>query len=61
LNVWIEPVLVAEWIRFMKGFLAAQGRELENEGVFYQVMQWIDPKRDVKVARELALELLGQG
>jgi len=36
LNVWIEPALVAEWIRFMKRFLAAQGRELLNEGVLYQ-------------------------
>jgi hypothetical protein len=61
LNVWIEAALVAEWIRFIKGFLAAQGRKLKDEGVFYQVMQWIDPKRDVKVTRELALELLGQG
>lgn len=61
LNVWIEPALVAEWIRFMKGFLVAQGRELENEGVLYQVMQWTHPKRDVKVARDLALKLLAHG
>jgi hypothetical protein len=26
LSVWIEPALVAEWIRAMKGYLASQGR-----------------------------------
>jgi SAM-dependent methyltransferase len=56
-NVWIEPALVAEWIRIMKDYLANQGRPVAEE-TFYQATRWSDPERDVRVARELALDLL---
>jgi hypothetical protein len=55
-NVWIEPALVA-WIRIMKDYLISQGRPVAEE-TFYQATQWSDPERDVRVARELALDLL---
>jgi SAM-dependent methyltransferase len=57
LNVWIEPALVAEWIRIMKDYLIGQGREVAEE-TFFRATRWADPERDVRVARELALELL---
>jgi hypothetical protein len=57
LNVWIEPALVAEWIRIMKDYLDGQGRQID-ERVLYRATRWADPERDVRIARELALELL---
>jgi HNH endonuclease/Methyltransferase domain len=57
LNVWIEPALVAEWIRIMKDYVIGQGRQV-SEQTFFQATRWADPERDVRVARELALELL---
>jgi SAM-dependent methyltransferase len=56
-NVWIEPALVAEWIRIMKDYLTSQGRSVAEE-MFYLATRWSDPERDVRVARELALDLL---
>jgi hypothetical protein len=53
LSVWIEPALVAEWIRVMKRYLAAQGRP-KNEEAFHRVMQWTNPERDVGIARKSA-------
>ena len=57
LNVWIEPALVAEWIRIMKDYVIGQRRQVSEE-TFFQTTRWADPERDVRVARELALELL---
>ena len=56
-NVWVEPALVAEWIRIMKDYLAGQRRPVAEE-TFYLATRWSDPERDVRVARELALDLL---
>ena len=56
-NVWIEPALVAEWIRIMKEYLIGQGRQVGEE-TFFLATRWADPERDVRVARGLALELL---
>ena len=60
LNVWIEPALVAEWIRIMKDYLIEQGKEID-ERALHRAMRWADPERDVRVARELAVELLKHG
>jgi SAM-dependent methyltransferase len=57
LNVWIEPALVAEWIRIMKDYVIGQGRQISEE-TFFQATRWSDPERDVCIAREFALELL---
>lgn len=57
LSVWIEPALVAEWIRIMKEYATGQGQQIGEE-IFFQATRWADPERDVRVARELALELL---
>ena len=56
-NVWIEPALVAEWIRIMKDYAAGQHRHIGDE-IFFQSTRWTDPERDVRIARTLALELL---
>jgi hypothetical protein len=56
-NFWIESALVAEWIRIMKDCLTSQGRPVAEE-TFFRATRWSDPERDVRVARELALDLL---
>ena len=53
-DAWIDPALVAEWKRLM------QGRQLPEPAVG-QAMTWSDPARDVRIARERALHLLGEG
>jgi len=58
-NVWIEPALVAEWIRIMKDYAAGQQRQISDE-TFFQSTRWTDPERDVRIARSLALELLNR-
>lgn len=57
---WVEPALVAEWMRLMRGYAARQGRTLE-EGVLAAAMTWSEPSRDTAVPRERALALLGAG
>ncbi|MBD1999320.1 methyltransferase domain-containing protein [Leptolyngbya sp. FACHB-541] len=56
-EVWVEPALIAEWIRLMKGYASGQGRPL-NEAELAAAMTWSDPSRDVTVARQRAIELL---
>ena len=57
---WVEPALVAEWIRLMRGYAARQQRTLD-EGMLAAMTTWSDPSRDVAVSRERALILLGAG
>lgn len=59
-DVWIEPALIAEWVRLMKGYAERQGRTLE-EGRIAQAMVWSEPARDVAVARQRALQLMDGG
>ena len=57
---WIEPTLVAEWIRLMKGYAAAQDRVLP-EARLAGAIAWLQPERDVAVPRGIALRLLEEG
>ncbi|MGI4803034.1 MAG: methyltransferase domain-containing protein [Janthinobacterium lividum] len=58
--VWVEPALVTEWMRLMRGYAERQGRALE-EGHLANAMIWSDPDRDVGVARGIALRKLEEG
>ena len=59
-NVWIEPALVAEWMRMMNDYARKQGRKLDEAAVT-QGMVWSEPGRAVDVSRGRALRLLDQG
>lgn len=59
-TVWVEPALVAEWARLMRGYAGRQGRALE-EGRIAAAMTWSDPDRDVGVARTIALRRMEEG
>lgn len=57
---WVEPALVAEWLRLMRGYAARQGRVLD-QGVLGAATTWSEPSREVAPARERALALLHGG
>ncbi len=56
-DVWIEPALVAEWTRLMKGYGESQCRQLADITIA-NAMAWSEPGRDVRIAREQALRLI---
>lgn len=60
LGAWIEPVLAAEWARLTQRYLERQGRAAPP-GEVEAALAWVEPRRDVRVAREAALARLGQG
>ena len=57
-DAWIEPALIAEWLRLMKVYGERQGRQLQDH-VLAHAMAWSEPTREVVVARQRALDLLG--
>ncbi len=58
-DAWIEPAVIAEWIRLMQRYAQRQGRTLAEHRVA-QAMAWIDPQRDASDARKLALRAMGE-
>lgn len=50
-DAWIEPALMAEWVRVMKTYLLGQRRAID-EGLFGKSMAWSAPDRDVKFVRQ---------
>ncbi|MGE4049279.1 MAG: methyltransferase [Acetobacteraceae bacterium] len=58
--VWVEPALIAEWMRLMRGYAARQGRMLD-EGVMGTAMTWSEPTRETTFPRDRAIELLRTG
>ena len=59
-SIWVEPALVAEWTRLMRGYAQRQGSILD-EGCLAAAMTWSDPDRDVGIARAIALRRLKKG
>jgi len=59
-DVWIEPALIAEWVRLTKYYASRQGRLLEDADIS-AAMTWFEPTRDVRIAREQAERLLKAG
>ncbi|MEO8883226.1 MAG: site-specific integrase [Devosia sp.] len=57
---WVEPALIAEWVRLMRDYAVRQDRVLD-EGAMAAAMTWSEPARDVALPRERALSLLRQG
>ena len=59
-DAWIEPAIVAEWIRLMRGYALRQGRKL-SEAKIAQAMHWSAPERIVAEARQRAISILESG
>lgn len=48
-NVWIEPVLVAEWVRLIEAYSANRQPDIRMEA--HRLLAWADPARDTSFAR----------
>ncbi len=57
---WIEPALVFEWTRLMKGYAVGQGRPFD-EAAAAAAMTWSDPTREVALPRRIAIGMLAAG
>jgi SAM-dependent methyltransferase len=57
-NVWIEPVLVAEWIRLMTGYSQEPAHVRDKAGA---LLAWGDPERDTRLARAAVERLRASG
>ncbi len=59
-DAWIEPALLAEWARLIKGYALRQHRTVD-ENTLVAAWAWSDPARDVTLALGQALQLLQGG
>jgi SAM-dependent methyltransferase len=57
-NVWVEPVLVEEWVRLMDSYAGRLAPDIRQ--VAYSLLAWADPERDTRFARA-AVERLRTG
>lgn len=60
LGYWIEPVLVAEWARLIRGYAGRMGRVLAPGEIEGQLV-WQEPARDTALARLVATRLAEAG
>ena len=60
LSVWIEPAIIAEWKLLMRAYADRQNRPFD-ERKLAQAMTWLEPERDVRLAREQADRLIAAG
>jgi SAM-dependent methyltransferase len=57
---WIEPMLVAEWVRLTQSYAAAARRPVSTDTVL-AALRWIEPERDTGFVRDLARRRLADG
>lgn len=60
MSAWIEPMLVAEWTRLTVGYAERAGLRLAADDVL-AALRWIEPERDTRLVRDLALARLAAG
>lgn len=60
LGAWIEPVLIGEWARMIRSYALGKGTTVPP-GLVEAALAWVEPDRDVRVARELAIERIERG
>lgn len=60
LGSWVEPVLVNEWARLIQSFGMRMGRPVVA-GEAEAALQWLDPRRETSLARDVALRLIEDG
>jgi SAM-dependent methyltransferase len=60
LGAWVEPVLVSEWARLIRGFGLRMGR-IVALGEAEAALRWLDPARDTALARDAARRLMARG
>ena len=55
-SVWVEPVLLSEWVNQMAGYQNNQTRFQKHD--LYHALQWIEPKHSTTIVRNKVDELL---
>ncbi len=60
MSAWIEPMLVAEWARMMRGYAAKLG-ETKRADDATEALTWIEPMRDTGFVRDLVGEKRASG
>lgn len=60
LGSWIEPVLIGEWARLVRGY-GDRMRRPTALGEVEAALAWLDPDRDTQLARAVAKRVLDQG
>jgi SAM-dependent methyltransferase len=60
MSAWIEPMLVAEWVRLTQNFAAGRGQAAIADEVM-AALQWIEPERDTSFVRALVTRRLTGG
>ncbi|WBS01534.1 class I SAM-dependent methyltransferase [Pseudoduganella sp. SL102] len=58
-NVWIEPVLVSEWVRLIEAYSA--GRVPDVRMLAHRLLTWADPIRDTGFARAAVERIRADG
>ena len=58
-NVWIEPVLIAEWLRLMEGYAGTSAADVRQRAS--SLLVWADPERDTRVARDAVARMRAAG
>jgi len=58
-NVWIEPVLLAEWVRLMCVYAGQDAGTVRERA--YELLAWGDPIRDTRIARDAVERLRSAG
>jgi SAM-dependent methyltransferase len=58
-NVWVEPVLVSEWVRLIEGYCAGSRGNVRE--LTYALLAWDDPVRDTSFARAAVARIREQG
>ena len=59
-DAWIEPAIVAEWSRLIRSYASRRGAQVDDS-MLAAAMTWEEPNRDVRLARERALEMSEAG
>lgn len=58
-NVWIEPVLVSEWVRLIEAY--AGNRQPNVRQLAHSLLVWADPERDTRIARDAVARIRAAG
>lgn len=59
-NAWIEPTIIAEWIKLIERYAENQRRRIDPVAIG-KAMEWAEPEREVNLARNRALAIIDQG
>jgi hypothetical protein len=58
-NVWVEPVLVSEWVRLMEGYAGIHQGDVRPRA--NALLAWADPERDTSLARAAVARIRAAG